>query len=106
MNVMKINNSKPIFKLASPSNLLIAGLVALLLAGYGTDWKILFGRSTKPKPRTRLGATELAVGAHRARHLRRGFVPGSDSNAAKSNSEVADSRAATHESEQTDRKMD
>ena len=76
--------------LSSPSILLIAGLVALLFVGYGTDWRILFGRSAVPKPPARFGATEMAVGAHRTRHLRQGFIPG-----AVSSSDVADSRSQT-----------
>ena len=87
---MKVFNPQQDSSLSSPANLLIAGLVVLLLAGYGTDWKILFGNSTKPKPPARFGATEMAVGAHRTRQLRQGFTP-----AAESNAEVADNGSPT-----------
>lgn len=75
---------------ATPGNLLIVGLIALLLAGYATDWKIVFRDSPKPKPEARFGATEAAVGTHRMRLLRLGYTPGSE---AAAGSEVADSRS-------------
>ena len=89
-NAVKYWSMPPASGLSSPSKLLIAGLVALLLAGYGTDWKIVFGRSPSPKPQSRFGATETAVGFHRTRQLRQGAAANPESNA-----ELADSRAPT-----------
>lgn len=73
--------------LASPSNLLTAGLVALLVAGYATDWKVVFGKSGKPKPPSRFGASETAP---HVRDLRMGRRLEQE---ASTNSEVADSRS-------------
>lgn len=84
---MKYWSMPPASELSVPSKLLIAGLVALLLAGYGTDWKIVFGRSTSPKPQSRFGAPETAVGFHRTRRLRQGASVNPESNP-----EIADNR--------------
>jgi len=70
---------------------MIAVLVGLLLVGYWTDWKILFGRSDRPKSTARFGSTEMSVGAHRARHLRQGFTLKVD--AEPNSEEVADNRS-------------
>lgn len=92
-NVVKTWMSRRGKGLSSPANLMIAGLVGLLLVGYGTDWKILFGHPARPKPTARFGSTEIAVGAHRARHLRQGFTLKAE--AEPNSEEVADNRSPT-----------
>ena len=70
---------------------MIAGLVGLLLVGYWTDWKILFGRANRPKSTARFGSTEMSAGADRVRHLRQGFTLKVD--AEPNSEEIADNRS-------------
>ncbi|HEY3964774.1 MAG TPA: hypothetical protein VGM05_09520 [Planctomycetaceae bacterium] len=102
---MKNLTSQPGSGLSLPSNVLIACLVALLIVGYGTDWKILFGHSKGPKSTAHFGATERGIRSPRMRYLRQAHAP-ADAPRVESASQVADSRTTAHDAAEAGENLD
>jgi hypothetical protein len=56
--------------LSSPANLAVGALVALLVIGYASDWKILFGNNRPKNNSIRFGTTERSIGSRHTQYLR------------------------------------
>ena len=55
---MNLRDEKTWRNLASPSGLVMAGLIGFLCVGQITDWKIISGRSSKSKSSVPFGAVD------------------------------------------------
>lgn len=55
---------------SSPTNLIVAALLALLATGYASDWRILFGNNRPKNNAIRFGSTEPGIGTRHTQYLR------------------------------------